>query len=180
MNNNIIYRKGTVEDIPAFLTFFKISLPILFPEYSPNSVNCIVEYDFGPKQLTKKLNSGDNKVYLAFNNEEIMGYLFIEKTIFGVSYAHWLGVDKQYQKQGIASQLLTLWEQDAYLEGAHALHLWTSEKIVEFYEKCGFSYGGLFPKAWYGEDSYLIYKILRKPEEKNFLKDYLQQIKRDY
>lgn len=100
------------------------------------------------------------------------------ESIAGVSFADWLGVDKQYQKRGIASRLLTLWEQEALVEGAHSLHLWTTENNVEFYKKRGLSCGGVFPKAWHGENCYLIYKTLREPEEKNFLKKYLKQKKK--
>lgn len=175
MNTPIIFRRGTNEDIPAFLAFFKTSLPLLFPYYSPHSVQFTVEVDYGPKWLAKKIKEGTKIVYLAFENKNIVGYLLVSQSIAGVAFADWLGVDKAYQERGIASQLLTLWEQEALIEGAHALQLWTTENNVIFYKKRGFSSGGLFPKAWHGEDSYLIYKTLRKPEEKNFLKKYLQQ-----
>ena len=175
MNNDIIFRKGTRKDIPAFLAFFKTSLPSLFSFYSPNSIGYTVEVDYGPQFLTEKLNKGEKKLYLALKDDKMIGYLLVMESVAGVSFADWLGVDKQYQKRGIASHLLAFWEQEALAEGAHSLHLWTTENNVEFYKKRGLSCGGVFPKAWHGEDCYLIYKILREPEEKNFLKNYLEQ-----
>lgn len=175
MTTVITYRKGARKDIPAFLAFFKNSLPLLFSFYSPNSIGYTVEVDYGPQFLTEKLNKGEKKLYLALKENKIIGYLLVMESIAGVSSAEWLGVSKQYQKQGIASHLLAFWEQEALAEGAHALQLWTTENNVEFYKKRGLSCGGVFPKAWHGEDCYLIYKNLREPDEKNFLKNYLEQ-----
>lgn len=179
MANSIVFRKGTVVDISQFLTFFKTSIPALFPHYSPNSVGYTTDVDYNPQFLSEKLTKGIKRVYLALKEERIVGYLLVERSIAGVAFADWLGVEKQSQKQGIASHLLSLWEKDALAEGAHALHLWTLEDNVEFYKKRNFSCGGFFPKAWHGENSCLIYKTLRNPDEKNFLKSYLRQVKNE-
>lgn len=178
MANSIVFRKGTVADISQFLAFFKTSIPTLFPHYSPNSVGYTTDVDYNPQFLSEKLTKGGKRVYLALKEGGIVGYLLVEKSIAGVAFADWLGVEKQSQKQGIASQLLSLWEKDALGEGAHVLHLWTLGDNVEFYKKRDFSCGGFFPKAWHGESCYLIYKALREPDEKNFLKSYLRQIKK--
>jgi GNAT superfamily N-acetyltransferase len=173
MNTLITYRKGTIEDIPAFIEHFKVSIPLLFPYYSPNSSRFTYEVDYSPEFITKKLKEGDRRVYLALDGNKIVGYIFVMESIAGVSMAEWLGVDKEYQKQGIATQLMSMWEAEALDEGAHSLQLWTTKDCVSFYEKRGMKYGGLFPKAWHGIDCYLIYKTLREPEEKNFLKKFL-------
>ena len=178
MNSDLVFRRGTDKDISTFLSFFKTTIPALFPQYSPTSIAFTIEADYNPQWLTERLQKGGKKLFLAFMNEEVIGYLLITKSIAGVSFADWLGVDKKNQKKGVASQLLSLWKQEALEEGAHALQLWTSENNVEFYKKRGFSCGGIFPKAWHGEDCYLIYEILREPDEKNFLKDYLQKVKK--
>jgi ribosomal protein S18 acetylase RimI-like enzyme len=176
MTTTITYHKGTVEDIPAFLSFFRTSVPILFPEYSPNSAAYEVDIDYGPKWMTDQLTLGLKIVYLAFDRSKVVGYLFTARSLAGVAFADWLGVDKDYQGRGIATKLLSLWQEVALEEGAHALQLWTSKKNIGFYEKQGFTNGGLFPKSWHGLDSYLMYKILREPEEKNFLKKYLSSL----
>lgn len=178
MDTHLKIRKGTIEDISLFLTFFRKSILILFPQYSPNSVSYTIDVDYSPRMLNDKLTKGEFIVYLAFDKGTIVGYLLIAQSIAGVSYAEWLGVDKENQKRGIASSLLSVWEKDVFAEGVHSLHLWTTKNNVEFYEKRGFTCGGMFPKAWHGEDDYLIYKTLREPEEKNFLKGYLQEIKK--
>lgn len=178
MSTNLIFRQGTEADIPAFLAFFRTSIPHLFPQYSPNSVAYEVDVDYGPEFLTRKLKSGDKKVYLALDGDKVVGYIMVMESIAGVAFADWLAVDKKYQKRGVASALLTMWEKDALDEGAHALQLWTTENNLTFYKNRGFVNGGLFPKAWHGEDCYLIYRALREPEEKNFLKSYLEKAKK--
>lgn len=178
MNTNLIFRQATIEDIPAFLAFFRESIPALFPHYSPNSIAYEVDVDYGPVWMADRLKKGGKKAYLALDGERIVGYIFTGKSIAGVSFADWLAVDKKYQKRGVASVLLTMWEKDALAQGAHALQLWTTENNLTFYKNRGFINGGLFPKAWHGEDCYLIYRTLREPEEKNFLKSYLEKAKK--
>ncbi len=178
MKHTIVFRKGTNEDVPAFLLFFRVSIPTLFPHYSPNSIGFTVDVDYGPEWLTKELKKGNKEIFIAFDDKKIIGYILAAKSIAGVSFADWLAVERQYQKKGIASRLLSIWENEALQEGAHALQLWTTENNLEFYKKRGFECGGLFPKAWHGENCYLIYRILREPEEKNFLKSYLERVKK--
>jgi len=176
--SNLSFRQCEDTDIPAFLSFFKVTIPLLFTQYSPHSIAYEVDVDYGPVWMTDRLKKGGKKAYLAFDDKKIVGFILAEKSIAGVSFADWLGVDKKYQRQGIASKLLALWEGDAFAQGAHALQLWTSKNNLTFYKNRGFMNGGLFPKAWHGEDCYLIYRLLREPEEKNFLKSYLEKAKK--
>lgn len=61
MSAAIIFRKGTDTDIPAFLAFFKSSLPSLFSHYSPNTADFYVEVDYGPVWLSERLKKGGKK-----------------------------------------------------------------------------------------------------------------------
>ena len=99
MDNDLVFRKSNVEDISAFLEFFKTSIPALFPQYSPHSIAFTLEVDYGPKWLTEQLNQGGKKLFLALKNKEVVGYLLFAKSIAGVSFADWLGVDKMNQKK---------------------------------------------------------------------------------
>lgn len=178
MTSQITIRRGEEQDIPAFLAFFRKSLPILFKHYSQNILSFTLDVDYGPSWLTDRLKKGGKRTYLALSGDEIVGYILSSKPIAGVSFADWLGVDVKFQRKGTASRLLSLWEKEALTEGVHALHLWTTENNVEFYKKRGFACGGTFPKAWHGEDCYLIYKSIAEPDEKNFLRSYLEKVKK--
>lgn len=176
MEGKIIFKKGTAKDINKFLKFFKISIGKLFSDhYSPNSVNFMVEVDYGPKWMTRQLKENKKWVFLSFDKDKIAGYLLVSRSIAGVAHANWLAVDKPYQKKGIASNLLALWEKSEIKEGAHSLFLWTTKNNLDFYKGRGFKVGGEFPNAWHGLGVYLIYKNLREAKEENFLKNYLKK-----
>lgn len=168
----ISYKKGGAEDVDDFLIFFKQSIKELFPQYSNNSYNYLVNVDYNPEWIAKQIKSNKKYFYLAVDKKKIVGYLLVTSTIAGVGFADWLAVDKSHQKLGVATKLLSMWETDSLNGGAHSLHLWTTkETSVDFYKNRGFSLSGKFPKAWYGHDTYLMYKILREPKEENFLRN---------
>lgn len=121
------------------------------------------------------MSKGKKYVYLSEDEGKLVGYLLVAKSIAGVAFADWLAVDNKYQKKGIATKLISMWEKDAIEEGAHALYLWTTNDYnINFYKNRGFSLSGKFPKAWHGIDTYLMCKILREPKEENYLKNYLK------
>ena len=127
------------------------------------------------KLLAARIKNAKKYFFLAYKNNEPAGYLLTNKTRGGVAFGHWLGVNSKYQKHGVASSLLSFWEQDALGEGAHKLQLWTTKNNVSFYKNRGFTKGGNFPDSWFGLDHFLIYKTLRKSDEKVFLKDFLKK-----
>jgi ribosomal protein S18 acetylase RimI-like enzyme len=176
MESKISFKKGTTKDINRFLKFFKTSIgKLFFDHYSPNSINYTVEVDYGPKWMRGQLKKNKKQVYLSYDKDKITGYLFVSRSIAGVAFADWLAVDKPYQKKGIASNLLALWEKREIKAGAHSLFLWTTKNNLIFYQGRGFKVGGDFPNAWHGVHTFLIYKNLMEPKEENFLKSYLKK-----
>ncbi len=180
MEDKLTFRKGSEKDLDRFLQFFRTSVKTLFSDhYSPNSINYTVDVDYGPKWMSSQLKKNRKKVFLSYYGNKITGYLFASKSIAGVGFADWLAVDKPYQKKGIASALLKMWEENEIKEGAHSLFLWTTKNNLDFYRGRGFKVGGEFPNAWHGVNTYLIYMNLREPKEENFLKNYLKKIKKN-
>lgn len=177
MHNGVSFKKASKNEIGKFLGFFRSTLGKLFPHYSKNSINYTIEADYSPNWLKGRLLEGKKTVFVAMKDDKIIGYLLSSRSIVGVSFCDWLAVETNYQNKGIATKLIGLWEKDAISEGAHALHLWTMKKNLDFYGNRGFVNGGLFPKAWHGHDSYLLYKPLREPSEANYLKRYLKSKK---
>lgn len=178
MQNEMQFKKASKKELEKFLEFFKNTLGKLFPHYSKNSINYTTEIDYSPGWLKKSLLDGKKHVFIAKKNDKVVGYLLSSRSIVGVSFCDWLAVDTDHQNKGFATRLIGLWEKNALAEGAHALHLWTMEKNLRFYESRGFVNGGLFPKSWHGHDSYLLYKPLREPKEDNYLKKYLKSKKK--
>jgi GNAT superfamily N-acetyltransferase len=44
-----------------------------------------------------------------------------------------LAVGREYQNKGIASKLLSMWEEDVLAQGGHNIYLWTYDFNVAFY-----------------------------------------------
>ncbi|EKD96026.1 MAG: hypothetical protein ACD_24C00214G0002 [uncultured bacterium] len=173
MADKFIVRKADLSDFSEFYELLTKTLSGNYFLYSKNSQAFTLDEDLPREDLKKYIKEGKRLLYLAYSKNKAIGYLLTFKTRAGVAFAHWLAVDSAYQKHGVASSLLLLWEKGALEEGAHILQLWTTKNDIPFYLNRGFKKGGSFPQSWFGVDHYLFYKILRKPNEKVFLRDYL-------
>jgi ribosomal protein S18 acetylase RimI-like enzyme len=175
---DINYCEGTEGDVPAFLAYFRTSTPLLFPQYSSNMLGYLIDVDYSPEWLAERLSKKAKKVYIAKHRGEIVGYLLVSRPNAGIAFGDWLAVDKEFQKKGIATSLLSMWEKDVLAYGGHNIYLWTYEHNIDFYKKRGFVQGGFLPKGWGGEDAYFMYKIIAEPKEENYLRHYLEKKKR--
>ena len=164
-------KKATVSDFEDFYKLFKKTLNNGYFLYSPKSVETF-ETDLPKKTIKKDLGDAKKILFLGYAGAKLAGYLLTNKMNGGVSFAHWLAVDKKFQKRGVASKLLKYWEEDALKQGCHSLNLFTTKNDVEFYVNRGFTLVGEFPNAWYGVDHFMFYKNLRPPDEDRFLAPY--------
>lgn len=169
--------KGSLAQFEDFYKLWRKTLTDGLFLYSKNSVRFWLEEDLPKEVLKSEIRNGKKYFFLAYKNNKPAGYLLANKTRGGIAFGHWLGVDSKYQKHGLASALLSFWEQDALKEGAHKLQLWTTKNNVSFYKNRGFTKGGSFPDSWFGLDHFLFYKTLRKSDEKVFLRDFLKKKK---
>lgn len=173
---NITYSFAKPSDYEIFYEIFIKSLKKQFPEYSKNSISYLTEVDWSWKWINKQLKIKKKIALLAKNEKrEIVGFLLYSKNYGGVSLISWLAVEEKFQGQGIATNLLSIWEKDAHENGAHALQVWTTKKNSEFYKNRGFTLSGELPSFWFGIDHLLFYKIIGKPDEKNYLRDFLEE-----
>lgn len=91
---------------------------------------------------------------------EIKGFLVGDHTYGGVGFISWLGVKKEFRKQGIGTQLLKVYEIYARSKKAHLLELYTSENNVNFYQNQGFSEIGRRQEGFYGQKNIIMNKPL--------------------
>lgn len=176
MKKEIKIRIAKQEDFEAFYRLITKTLKEGYFLYSPHSSSFILQSGLSKKNLKEEFKKGNKPLYLAYIGRKLIGYLLTFKSNGGVSFGHWLAVDRNFQQRGVASALLKFWEKEAKKQGAHKLQLWTTENDIQFYKKVGFTQGGKFPDSWYSLDHYLFYKTLRKSKEKNFLQEYLKNI----
>lgn len=165
-------RLGTTEDLHTFFPVFKQSLQTQFPEYTPIIRDYFTDVPYSFKNLHLSLEQQNIYLFLAFYKDQVAGYFLTYTPNNGVSMAIWLAVLDEFQHKGLATKLLALWEKEAKKDGAHALQLWTQDRNLPFYKNRGFTLVGKFPKAWYGVDINLLYKIIAEPKEENYLHRY--------
>jgi GNAT superfamily N-acetyltransferase len=162
-------RLGTAADIPQFFPFFHKSLHEQFPEYTELTRDYFTDVPYSQENMYLAMQQQSIHMFLAFHKEEVVGYFLAYRQKSGVSMAIWIAVHEDYQHKGLATRLVELWEEEAKKEGAHALQLWTRDKNLPFYKNRGFTLVGKFPKAWYGVDINLLYRIIQEPNEEKYL-----------
>lgn len=177
------YRKATLADLDIFFDFFTKSLKKHFlrqegsaDDYTALSLNYMSDEIYNKSYFKKGITTGRKIIYLAVDNN-IKGYLVVDKLDGGVCFGEWLAVGNNYRKRGIATGLLKIWEQEVLKQGGHMVYVYTEKRNMQYYKNRGFNYVGLIPKSWYGADHYFFYKTLQKPKEENFLREYLRKKK---
>ena len=170
MQKGFKYEKAAVKDVNKFHLFFAQSLNKQFPQYTPKTRQFFIEREYSVSAIESQLKAGVITIYLALSDENVIGYLMTRNIVGGICLATWLAVSDLHKNQGIASNLLEMWEQDSKKRGIHKLHLETDKKNLGFYKKRGFTKVGMIPKNYYGVDDYLFYKAIQEPKESNFLK----------
>jgi|ETNmetMinimDraft_2_1059921.scaffolds.fasta_scaffold77165_1 GNAT superfamily N-acetyltransferase len=174
MKKEYNFRKAGEGDLEEFYILFNKLTVELFSEYSLNIRKNIVEKEWSYNAVKAQFNSGQINIYLAFSFDKLIGYLVARPIVGGVCLGEWMAIDKDYQKMGVASGFLSVWEKDAKKNGMHKLHLWADKRNVQFYKNRGFILVGKIPKNYYGVDDYFFYKSIQKPLEKNYLKKELK------
>lgn len=153
--------QGELENLYKKLTLSE------FPEYTPNTRQYFTK-EYMHKHMKSSVKIG------AFVNNILVGYLIAGQTEGGVMFIYWLAIAPDFQRKGMGKQMLAEIEKIALSQGAHTIHLESAHKNCPFYLSQGYEQFGFDKESYYGADSYLLKKMLRKAEEKNFLKDYLR------
>lgn len=175
---DITFSQGKISDFDEFYSVFVKNLKEQFVEYTKNTVEFYLDDAYKKESLKEQIENGKKAYFIAkYKNKKIVGYFLVTKTFGGVGFANWIGVVKEFQNKGIATNLLNIWEKYALKQKAHALQLWTTERNIDFYKNRGFIKAGELPKFWFGIDHYLFYKHLQTPREENYLYEFLKKRK---
>ena len=169
----ITYVRATRDDVSDFFSFFKMSIRSLFPEYTVMTREYFIDKDYSESWARKVVESKNKIIFLAKAENKIIGYLFVDKVYGGVGRVDWIAVAPEYQKHGIATELIHKWIDYCKENKAHALQLCTTDKNVQFYTKLGFTCAGTFKKGWFGVDMFFMYQTLGEPNDQDYLKEYL-------
>lgn len=174
----ITFSEGKLPEFNKFYKLFSKSLKEQFDNFPKNAIAFYLEVGYPRLVLKKQIKNGKRNILLAKNSKnEVVGYLLSSQDWGGVNIALWLGVEKEYQKRGIATKLLKVWEESSKKHKNHALLLYTRKANRAFYKNRGFLETGLLPGFWFGVDSYVFYKKIGIAKEENYLADFLKNRK---
>lgn len=162
----------TKEDshIYQFSTYLNTNFPKDFSYYTAQTQQYILQKEYNLHNLNRSIKSEHWNLLLAMKELTIIGYMLFTKPYGGVSSANWIAVNIHNRSQGIATQLLLIWQKRALKLGAHQLVLWTTLPYKQFYQNRDFTYVGSVPDAYFGIDNIIFHKHLRPSQEQNYLR----------
>jgi len=156
-------REMKIKESKSFLKFFRNSVKTQFPEYSKKSIDFLLKKEWTKKKIENSLKEKYVLYLLAFEKENIIGYLIGEPPFAGVSSVYWLAVDEKYQGKGIGTKLINKFIFLVKKKGAHKVNLSVTNKDnISFYEKLGFGNINFVKKDYFGLDTYWMYKDIQK------------------
>jgi putative acetyltransferase len=132
-NQNLIIRKGEINDLPEIRHLFT------------ETINEICKKDYDPQQLEAWKSGAENEqrwmnvisnqfVLIAVSDGRIAGFCTLDQG----NYIDLLFVHKEYQHKGIASLLYSLIEQEALQHHEKEITADVSKTARPFFEKIGF------------------------------------------
>lgn len=144
-----------------FFDLYKAIIKADFKEWTDEHKKQWLEQEYNVDYWKELLSENKLPVFVAFDNEEMVGYLAVESISYGVVYIGWVGVLKRYRKKGIASKLMEEIEKWSKANKFHKLELETQIKtLLPFFEEQGFALEGVRKNSWQKLDNYMFGKSI--------------------
>jgi len=134
-------------------------------------VSKILEEEFGFKvssqtfpdiyKIKEKWMTGDNRFWVAKENNEIIGTVALLKQAKNGGYLKRMFVKKDFRRQGVAKKLYNRLKLHCKKEGIKDIYLTTIPKMkaaMRFYEKNGFLRVSKLPGGWPTYGDHIFYK----------------------
>ena len=144
-----------------FFKLFKRIVETDFKEWTPESKSEWLTKQYSV-DFWKDILRNNLPVLVAFDNEEMVGFVVIESITFGVGYLGWVGALREYRKQGLGKKLFEEIEKWGLGVGLHKIELETQIKeLLPFFEKQGYALEGIRKNSWQHLDNYMFGKTLK-------------------
>lgn len=162
-----IISKLSPQELAVFIPVFSQILRTEFPEYTPKIISYFLEKIYTEANFSYWLASGTKTVFVAKpeKSNEIVGFAVIDEPYGGVSSCRWLGVKREYQKNGVGKSLIIAWTSLAKKQQCHKIELAARIKAREFYEKVGLQPEGKRILSYFAIDQYIFGSVLGEPDE---------------
>lgn len=168
-------KKLTQKDLPQLVELLSKVLDEAFTHYQKRTRQAYKKLS-DIKYYTKVLKRKTSIAIGAFDKKRVIGFISLESKDGGVGLVEWFIVDKSYRGKSIGTALMNRLEKEALNKYYHYIFLYTeTQKNLTFYKKRGFEYVGLQKKSWFGENEYMMQKILRDRPFDEMFKKYLDE-----
>lgn len=152
MNNSLIIKTPTLEEVSSISRFFSDSFNECFPEYSL-AARRAYEATFTEETLIRRLQHGQGLLLTAWQQETLCGLISGTDCEGGVATVIWLFIEPAYQQQGIGKALFNAACEIYKEKQCHKIKLTAmTKKAKDYYCKLGMQQEGFHPNHWWGLD----------------------------
>jgi ribosomal protein S18 acetylase RimI-like enzyme len=129
--------------------------------YSPETTEYFIKTAYSAPNFQYWLSYGHKGIIVARNDaKEIIGYLVYDSPYGGVLFCRWLGVLKEFRKNGIASKLFDEFINTAKSLKCHKVEVAAQVPARGFYQKYGLTEEGFRKNSYFGIDQYLFGRVI--------------------
>ncbi len=163
----MVIRQATTLDIGKFYDLFSEVMYEGYAGYSPKLIEYFLKQDYSKEKFYLWLERFFRKIYIALEEEEVIGFLVGDYTYGGVGFISWIGVRLAYRGKGVGAALFKVYEEFAIQKKAHLIELYTYPKVSEFYLKLGFKHIGTRSQGYFGKKNMIMNKELGDWDDDN-------------
>ena len=156
---------ATQNDIGAFYPVFTGMLQSQFPGYSKKTVKYLLEKMYAPESFAYWIKYNIKTILLVKADSAIAGFGVIDEPYGGVSFMRWLGIQKEFQRKGLGTQLINIWIEIAKKTNCHKVEVASQPEAREFYKKTQLDEEGMRKCSYFGIDQYVFGKVIGTPND---------------
>lgn len=154
----MVVKQATTLDLDVFYELFTVLMKEGYSSYSPQLINYFLTNDYSKEKFFLWLDRFFRIVYLAFEDDTLMGFLVGDYTYGGIGFISWIGVDPRFRNKGIGRRLYEAYENFAISKKAHLIELYTYPKVEQFYINLGFHRIGSREQGYFGNKNLIMNK----------------------
>lgn len=148
----MVIKDLTVAEVDAFYNSFSLLMREGYGQFPHELREFFLTHEYLKDNFINWLNRNIRKILISIEADgRVSGFLIGDHTYGGVAFISWIGVVPEFRNQGIASQLMKLYEIYIKSKQAHLIELYTYEAMKQFYEKRGFIEIGRRKQGFYGQ-----------------------------
>jgi len=148
-----------LSDIDDFYQCFEVLMNEGYAGFPPALREFFIKKEYSKSNFVLWVERNFRKIFLARDERNnVIGFLVGDNTYGGVAFITWIGVLKEFRRNGIAKELFYTYENYVKNKNAHLLELFTYDGVKGFYEKLGFFEVGRREQGFFGQKNIIMNK----------------------